>query len=756
MLLSAELLASLVLALAASAFSITRAAGIESAALYGLVLPLLFAAAAARRASSEHGRGVFDRSRAVMRALVLPTMGFILVLAVNVGWQLLEPACLAWDGVPWLIFGPWPGMVLASLVGVAAGSITPKPARAVALALLIVAAPLVVLVWEVYATPAVFVYTLFAGHWPGPIYDEATAFPAAFVTYRAITLLAIMSLALTLRGGPRVGRAGVRVAHAVVATSAGVAFLVLTLMGADLGHRTNVERIDAALGARVRGERCVLHVPSEMPSRERRRVLAECEAHVRGVERALHVHRRTQVHAFFYRSADEKGALIGASETYVAKPWRDEVHVQREAFPHGVLRHEIAHVVAAEIGPWPFRSAGRLGGLLTNPQLVEGLAVALAPEAREGLSTDQWSRAMLDLGHLPRAEALSGAGFLGQGAAASYAASGSFIAHVLRERGADRMHAIYRSGRVGSPAELRELERSWHRHLRGVALPPEALELARVRLLDHGLFATRCARLRARLADRMGAENARRDFGAALGRCRSLLAIDSGDAGARTTEVVLLARLGRMAHAEVELARLERDGSIPAPLLARAHGVLADRLATSPGASTEDLARAATHYAAAMAVPASDDTMRALEVRAAALSRSDAERGAILAAAAEAASQPTEARVLYLLDASRRLAHDGLVAYLLARRLANDGNPELAAPLFVEARARGLSTSRLEREALRMLARTETASYLEGSADASARDRAEAAYALLRREPDVAEEAAQMTELLSRGVPARD
>lgn len=726
-----EVVASIVLALVACVVEIAAVPGIESAAAFGVLLPPFVAAATAHRTARARRAGTHSATRSVLTALVVPSVAFAGVLAVSLARQLTDPACFTWDGVPWLVFGPWPGMVLAGLVGELVGRGTERPRVAATLGVLVVIGSYGVVLREIWSTPAVYVFTLFAGHWPGPIYDEATAFPAAFVSYRAVTLLAVGALALPLAMRGREG-ALARACRGLAAVL-GVAFVVLTAAGDRFGHRTTIARIDRELGARVVGARCVLHVPSEMPRRERTRTLTECETHVRDVERALRVHRRAPLHAFVYRSASEKGALVGASDTYVAKPWRGEVHVQREPFPHTVLRHEIVHVIAAEIGPWPFRAAGGLGGLASNPQLVEGLAVALAPESRDGLTTDQWSRAMLELHHLPSAGSLAGAGFLGQGPSASYAASGSFIAHVLRLRGPRAMHRMYREASVGDGAALARYERSWHAYLRTVPLPPEALGLARQRLEDRGLFSTRCARLRARVIERMGRETERGDHVRALRSCRELLAIDRRDAYARVANVLALARAGRVLAADARLARLARDATVPAPLVARAHAVLADRWLVSSAPDRESHARA--HYRASLAIPQSDDASRSVEVRLSALDRPRAERDAIVAAVCERDDVVPEALVALTLERVRTSSVDGLPTYLLARRLANANRQRESIELFRDAERRGLASTRLRRENGRMLVVALLASAYERSGARGALDEARTRLGAIATDP---------------------
>ena len=75
---------------------------------------------------------------------------------------------------------------------------------------------------------------------------------------------------------------------------------------------------------------------------------------------------------FLFASDAEKGAYMGASHTYIAKPWRGEVYVQAAGFPHPTLGHELAHVVSGSFGVGPFHVAGPLGGIIPDPGRIEG------------------------------------------------------------------------------------------------------------------------------------------------------------------------------------------------------------------------------------------------------------------------------------------------------------------------------------------------------------------------------------------------
>ena len=146
---------------------------------------------------------------------------------------------------------------------------------------------------------------------------------------------------------------------------------------------------------------------------------------------------------------------MGASHTQVAKPWRREIYLQYESFPHPVIKHELAHALAGAFGDPIFAVARR--DVRFNIGLIEGLAVAVGD--REGrLTLDQQVKAMRALGMEPPLSRVLGLGFFGEPPARSYTVAGSFVRFLLDEKGPAPLRELYR--RYEFNAALRELDGS--------------------------------------------------------------------------------------------------------------------------------------------------------------------------------------------------------------------------------------------------------------------------------------------------------
>src|SRR5262249_20216597 len=167
------------------------------------------------------------------------------------------------------------------------------------------------------------------------------------------------------------------------------------------------------------------------------------------VARTFGVAPAGKIASFYFANAVEKARWIGSENAYIAKPWRHEIYLAHEEFPHGSLRHEIAHVVAGEFGDPVFHVSVAWWGwppARFNVGLIEGAAVAADWPGTGRLTPDDASRAMMDLGYLPPLATILAPGFFEFSTARSYTTAGSFCHFLLETRGAERFRRLYRSG----------------------------------------------------------------------------------------------------------------------------------------------------------------------------------------------------------------------------------------------------------------------------------------------------------------------
>ncbi|MCC6645482.1 MAG: tetratricopeptide repeat protein [Polyangiaceae bacterium] len=698
--------------------------GYESALATGLFAPAVAAASVAVRTSHpllSHGARV---ATGIGRGAGLALVAYAATLlhGVRAGF------CDLTGGTLLFALGPMCGVVMGGAWGALAGELasrakTPR-ARLVAALSLGLAGPLasaLVSLARFYTSPMVFAFDPFAGFFSGMLYDTVVDGAPRLVTYRAGSLGTLVALSLTaaLRDHPA-WRRGPAAVGALLGAAASVG---VTLSATSLGHAQTPASIARALGGRREGARCtVIHATTARPD-DVALFTRDCDERVVEVSATLGV-PPPHVTAYLFPDAETKRRLMGAAEVYVAKPWRREVYVQPAGYPHPVLGHEIAHVVAGSFARGPFRVAGSFLGMLPNPGLIEGLAVAAAPEEGDDLSAEAWSRAMLDLGLLPPMEALFSLGFLGHDAGKAYTAAGAFVGYVARAHGWSAVRRWY----GGEPLprvtgkSLAALDAEFRAQLSRTPMDDRTREIARARFDRPAVFARVCPHELDRDKRDAATRLAAGDVDDATRRLDRVLATTPRDAAARLTRATCSLRRGDPGDAAARLRALADDGR--ASRMARDH---AEERLGDLALSLGDVDAAAARYRAVLARTVDDDRRRTLDVK--------------LRATEDAAARPAVVALLIgdprrgvdAADAGFALGAwmakgdpDGLAHYLHARLAMNKGDHRTAIARLDEALAVGPAPASVHREALRLsaVARCATGDR-EGAAAFAARYRAE-------------------------------
>ena len=661
--------------------------GYESALAGGLILPSIAAIATALLVSSATANcqlptaNCFD---ALGRGVTLGAVLALLGAAIATLHGLRTGFCDAPLGYELWATGPGPGAVLGGAWGAGAGlvALCCKRPRLWSV-LLALAGPLggvAIGFWRFYTSPMVFGFDPFVGYFAGPLYDTIVDPGVRLLSYRVGSLSSLLAVAvaawhlevnetarfrLVWRGRPGVVAAG--------ALALGLS-LTVTLCGARLGHWSTTQSIEDGLGRSLTVGRCQVVYSSGVPRVDAERVGDECVGHLPEVEAYLGARGPERVKVFLFASDAEKGAYMGATHTYIAKPWRGEVYVQAAGFPHPTLGHELAHVVSGSFGTGPFRVAGPLGGLVPDPGRIEGIAVAASPGEDDDFTLLEWSKALLDLNLLPEMQSVFRLGFLAKASNTAYTVAGAFVSWFHERYGAAAVRAWY-GGRpieqVTNGKSLVVLDREFRAELATIQLRPELMAMAKARFDRPSIFGRVCPR------------RIDRDLGLAEGR------LGAGDVvGAREAFQALLDLERDNTHARLGLAQCDvRAGELDAAVKRF------QALATDPKLSVLERAsaleargdvdvmaqhpeRALEAYAGVAKLDADEDRRRTLEVK------------ALAAAAPPGAGMRTlligEPRLGPSWDeAAPRLgaeaaAGDPLAQYLVGRNLWLHGRPEAA------------------------------------------------------------------------------
>jgi hypothetical protein len=690
--------------------------GYESALGLGLLLPLPIACACSL---AVYPRPAAPRFDSPLGALSRAQRFALLVLLAQLCVLLLHGAragfCDWREGLLLFLLGPALGALLAAAWGTLAGLLAVHVGRARWHALVLAGAgPLggvLLSLWRFWSSPMIFAFDPFVGFFAGTLYDTVIDAVPRLLTYRAGscgTLLGAACTAALLRrsgqgklrwAGPRWRAPRRRPGALGLALLGFAASLGVYAWGPQLGHYQNVATIRAALGQSWSSARCDIVYPSTISIDRVQLLGVECDSHIAAHEAYFRSAFPGRVTVFLFASADQKGALMGASNTYIAKPWRHEVYIQNDNYPHPVLSHELAHVVAGSFARGPFAVAGPLGGWIPDPGRIEGFAVAAAGPSVESEYTQlEWTRALRDLGLLPPLSTVFRLSFLGQNHSTAYTVAGAVVAWLHDSYGAEKLRAWYAGADLatafGKP--LAALESDFRARLDGVQLPDYVLDLAKARFDRPAIFGRRCPHDVDELLEDASAALDRYDITAAHRAYSESLRLDPANFGARLGLAVCEQRRGAARVAAARYTEIGRD----AALSRVQRSTVAERLG-DVALRAGDAAAAEQQYAAA-----ERDALDEARVRTVAVKRYAAQSEGRQAIADLLIGDPERGSDLMQSSAalgewSERDPKQGLADYLLGKNLYSRSRWKEADQHLERALARELPLASVRREALR-------------------------------------------------------
>ena len=586
-----------------------------------------------------------------------------------------------------------PSAVLASGAGAFCAFAMRRRLTAAFLYLLFLAGSLVATFWPVFFGPQLYAYNHFLGYVPGPLYDEALSIGWPLWWFRLETLLwggllwVLTASMLNMREG-RLTRPHFRPWELLLVIAMGAGIFALERRAPELGFRMTYDRLADVLGGSRQTEHFAVTYPRGMDKLQVDRLERELEFRHAQLTAFLSGGPKERIRVFYYRSPEEKAALVGAQQTQFAKPWRLELHVDGT----GALKHELAHVMASPYGSGPFRVTTRYG-IWPSMGIVEGLAVAADNPADE-LSLHQWAAGMRRQKLAPDVrEIVRPQGFYLAAPARAYTVAGSFLRYLAETHGPEKLRALYERGdfETAYGRSLDALAAEWEKSLDAMPLDEAQVSQAFARFRQGSLFARPCARevavLRGEAAERLGAEPAQ-----ALKLYARCAEIQPEEPEFQVGQAMAMARLDRVADAGALLAGLELKLKDQPALQADVMLQHADILTNA--AKPEE---AVALLRAVLELKLTSSLDRTARVKLFAAQTGNASGQALLAYFRPGRE---EVKLLRLREALERDPENPYVSYLLGRRSAEDA-PRLAARYLEKALQKELPDS-IKREAIRL------------------------------------------------------
>lgn len=635
----------------------------------------------------------------------------LLVVLVRGMWV---PHCDLREGMLWYVLLPGMTSVYVASVSLFVSLATGRALPAILLTYAVFVATLGVAVHHLVTDPPLFAFTSVVGYIPGPIYDERIRIVPALLWGRGGTLLWALAFLLATMAACDPKRHRVdpvqllqldysfeNLTPRIGLLLSVVGLVVLHGIGTTNGTSPTAASIQRALGGRLETENFHIYYDRDALGDTEALLLAEeHELRLRQILDALGWDAlpasERPLESYVYPSADVKKRLMGARHTSFADPFDRAMHLNHRAFPHPVLKHELAHLVSASFAGW----------LGFNPRIGwhEGFAVAVDWE-EDRLTPDQWTQAMRIEELLPDMHASTSArGFWTQPASRAYLSMGSLTRFLLDRHGPDAFVGFFGDNdaeeHFGQPLE--DILPAWLTHLDSVVVSDADLAYARVRLRRGAIFERRCAREAAEVSDRAWDDLGRGYPADALDRFDALAGWAPDDPSPELGRLRALTALGRLDEARTLAQALVTRDDVGARLVDTARDALGD-LAWRTG----DLDTAHEHFGRLAASGAQPSLIRGAHLKLRVLEDPTYRRVFVEDPVA------TEATAL-LARLSLTGPDPGIAHYLLGRRLHAAGAWSTAAQHLLAATSGDLVDPVVSMECRRLLGET---LYREGNLD---------------------------------------
>ncbi len=373
--------------------------------------------------------------------LVIP----FLILLANV---LFVKNCSVGSGIVLYALTVIPGVLFSVAVAMVVGIVFEKWRKTIFTVLYILVLFHIPLV--TFFRPQIFAFNPILGFFPGFTYDETLQVTQRLLIYRLAIFAASGCLVTTavwiwhirFRKKAHIDASQQSFPFLEIALLALLVPIVLVVLSYSdrLGFSSSKQYIQQKLVGNYKTIHFEIIYPAGSVKREQIEQLGRLhEYYYSKLSHDLNVHAQERIVSFLYSSPEEKGKLIGASRTDIAKPWLRQIHINLIDVEVG-LKHEMAHILAGEFGWSPFK-------ISHNSGLVEGIAVAVGDDEWYDEPLDRAAALVFAAGINPDMESLfSFSGFAKVNAGVTYALAGSFCKFLIDSFGIDQFKKLYQSG----------------------------------------------------------------------------------------------------------------------------------------------------------------------------------------------------------------------------------------------------------------------------------------------------------------------
>lgn len=476
--------------------------GPESGMVLAVVGGLALALAMAKRGGKRDPAGYFADWSVGAAAAGVFVLVFLLSTAIGAA---VSPTCSPSGGRLPMLTLAIPPLLLQAAFGVGVGRIVRRPGLAVVVCFVLELAMAASLVFDFLREPSFRSASHFFVVVSGDLLRGATL-PFAAIGFRLATcLLCLLVVLVGSAWWPATKKSGLGSSQSTTwplwigAVVVGVAFVAAHSSARQALSPTRAEMVEAYSLVKKRGPLVVHADPLASTPREVDGMLAEGTLWFERLRARLGDVSNEEIHIWLHATREAQAHWTGASHVDFALPWRRELHIAGAVLPHRSLGHELAHVIVGEKSTTMLRAPARFG-ILHNPAVTEGVAMALTPEliVDEGLTLREQAAAMRRGGRAPELSGLfSFSRFFSEEPGRAYVAAGALVEQIIADAGDEGPTALARLYRGAGALEdaVVDVDDLIARHVAALdrlPLPPDAIGYAAARFSRPSILQETC------------------------------------------------------------------------------------------------------------------------------------------------------------------------------------------------------------------------------------------------------------------------
>jgi len=346
---------------------------------------------------------------------------------ISIIYTLFSVKCSLWDGTLFYLVITVPLIIFGAASGLFCWKVLPKYPKALFFFLIMIIS--LIPLGEFYFNPQIYFYNLFAGYFPGTIYDEAISVTGKLLIYRFFNFL-FFALLLYIILKKSYSRNTISACFVLFP-------LIFILLSPMIGFSTTKGRIEKELGRTCITEHFEIIYDKSLDATLLKTIILHHEFYYNELKKFYRTESSGKIVSFLFKNSTQKGLLFGAENADVAKPWLGQIYTIAANY-NTTLKHEISHIFSASMGTGIFKVAKGI-----NPALIEGIAVASDP-FYGNIYIDQLAATAHKYKYdINLQEIYGGFSFFGNASSISYVYSGSFSNYLIQKNGIDRFGKWY-------------------------------------------------------------------------------------------------------------------------------------------------------------------------------------------------------------------------------------------------------------------------------------------------------------------------